>query len=519
MLIGAALLPWSSFGQERLEFSAGKLSGTTINGIRYNVFESSPTQRVIIKQGGAKVFCDKATENALTKDVTALGNVVVTQDDMKIKGETMLYYQRSGQVIITPKEGNEVVLTQQDMTLTTKRLFYNMKTGNAYYLTGGHVLQKQMDLTSMRGYMDKKKNIMSFKLRVVMKDTVKNQTVETDTMSYHTPTQIATFPTTTFIKSKDGYVLAKQGGRVNNATSEVFFEGNTTSQTLDYALDAEELYLNDSLDFGRARHNVKLNIKKERIHIYSDEMEYSDQMTNTKAYGKAYMEMPLSTRDTLFLTADTLIAVTDTANNRKVFAYNNVRIYSHQMQGRCDSLMYNLADSMIYFYYDPVLWSKGSQITGEEISAKLEENDIDRMFIEKDAFIVSTDSIGNYNQIKGNEMIAHFDLGFIRKVDVKGNGETIFFALEGDTLMIGMNHITCSNMGIYFADSNQISDITFITKPQSQFIPPHELTEEKMKLEKFKPRFEQTPTYALVNRLRNKLPTRTEEEEGKARTD
>ncbi len=513
MLIGICLLlVTAAQAQDRLQFSAGKLSGSTINGVKYNIFESSPSRRVIITQGKTKVYCNKAVENATTKDVTATGNVQVVQEGMKINGETMYYYKTTGKVIILPKEGGEVKMTQNDMTLTTDKLYYDMKTGNAYYLTGGHVVQKELDLTSDRGYMYRNSNIIAFKRRVVMKDSVKNQTIETDTMAYDTQTKIATFPVTTFIKSKDGYVLAKKGGKANTATSEVFFIGETTSQTVDYALDANNLYLNDSTGEGIARDDVRLKIKKERINIYGDVMEYGNEMTRTKAHGHAYMEMPLSAGDTLFLTADTLFSVTDTAENRMMFAYNNVQIYSRQMQGTCDSLVYNLADSMIYFFNDPVLWSKGSQITGNEISAKLEEDDIDRMFIDSESFIISRDSIGNFNQIKGKEMVAHFDQGYIRKVDVEGNGETIFYALEGDSLLIGMNYITCSSMVIYFADSNKINDISFITKPESKFIPPHELTDEDQALDSFNPRFDKTPGYGLVTRLRNKMDAITEEE-------
>jgi len=410
-----------------------------------------------------------------------------------------------------------VKMTQEDMLLTTDKLYYNMNNGNAYYLKGGHVVQKQMDLTSQRGFMNRKNNILSFKSRVIMKDSVKNQTIETDTMSYNTTTQIATFPVSTFVKGKDGYVLAQFGGAFHNATQEIFFRGKTISQTIDYALDANDLYLNDSLDYGIAKYDVKLNIKKEKINIFGDEMKYNNGMSDMKAYGHAYMEMPINSRDTLFLSADTLYSVVDTANNRTMYAYNNVQVYSKQMQGICDSLIYNLSDSMIYFYNAPVLWSQGSQITGNMISAKLEEDDIDRMFIDSDSYIVSQDSLGNYNQIKGKEMVAHFNQGFITKVDIDGNGETIYNALEGDTLFLGMNYISCSKMVVYFADSNQISDITYITQPEAKFIPPHELKEEDKFLEDFNPQFNKTPSPALVYRLRNKLDAIIEEENPKSK--
>ena len=49
----------------------------------------------------------------------------------------------------------------------------------------------------------------------------------------------------------------------------------------------------------------------------------------------------------------------------------------------------------------------------------------------KNAFIVSKDTLENFNQIKGRLMKAKFDQdNNIKSIDVKGNGETIYYALD-----------------------------------------------------------------------------------------
>lgn len=500
------ILPLGTYlqAQQRFQFSAGKLSGNTIDGVRYNIFERSPQKRVSIKQGQTTVYCDKAIENALTKDVTASGNILITQGNMKIKGETMQYFQRSGLVIIASKK--KVKMTQKDLTLTTDKLYYNMNSGNAYYLDGGQVVQKTMNLTSEIAYLRKKEDLIAFSYKVVMIDKAKGQTLETDTMAYDMRHKIATFPKATFIKTKDGYVAARGGGLAKTKTQEAFFTGETISETPDYQLQAQDLYVNDSLDYGIAKERVKFTMKQQNLRIYSDHMRYNgNALADAKAHGHAYMEMPLSATDTLFLSADTLYSVTNADSSRTMFAYHNVQVYSRKMQGKCDSLVYNLSDSMIYFYQKPVLWAQGSQISGSAISAKLKKDDIDRMFIDEQSFIVSKDSLGNYNQIGGKKMVARFNNGFIKKVDIDGNGETIYFALEGDSLLLGMNYIKCSAMAVYFLDSNRISDITYITQAESKFIPPHELQEPDKRLKNFKPQFDRQPRSALIDRLRKRL--------------
>jgi hypothetical protein len=114
--------------------------------------------------------------------------------------------------------------------------------------------------------------------------------------------------------------------------------------------------------------------------------------------------------DTLYLTADTLLSVEDKEKKtRRMFAYNHVKIFKRDLQGKCDSLIYNYSDSTIYFYRDPVLWNERSQLTGDTINIQLANNKMDKMFLRTNAFVISLDSIKNYNQMKGRQMIAFFN--------------------------------------------------------------------------------------------------------------
>ena len=115
------------------------------------------------------------------------------------------------------------------------------------------------------------------------------------------------------------------------------------------------------------------------------------------------------------------------------------------------------------------------------------------------SFIISKDSMRNYNQIKGRKMTALFDSSSITRVDVKGNGESIYFALENDSALVGMNKVACSDITIGFRNK-ALNTISFIKSPDAQFIPPHELQEPDKRLKGFAWREKERPTKGQVVR-------------------
>jgi hypothetical protein len=191
-----------------------------------------------------------------------------------------------------------------------------------------------------------------------------------------------------------------------------------------------------------------------------------------------------------------------------LLAYHNVRIFKKDLQGRADSLVYVASDSILYFYRNPVLWTEENQMTADSIRILLEHKKISRIYMVSNAFVASEDSLKNYNQIKGRKMTAFFEGKNIHHVIVKGNGESIYYALqekeednegkiEKITIMSGMNKIICSDMRINF-NEGKVNNISFYIKPDASFIPPHELKKEETVLKGFLWRGADRPTREQV---------------------
>jgi len=120
--------------------------------------------------------------------------------------------------------------------------------------------------------------------------------------------------------------------------------------------------------------------------------------------------------------------------------------------------------------------------------------------------MISLDTIKNYNQVSGKKILAYFKDDKISVVNVMGNGQSIYHALEEDnSKVIGLNKSECSNIVIKFQDG-VVRNISFIKKPDSKFIPPHEIEESDKKLKGFNWRIEEKPKEEEVVYLREKKP-------------
>ena len=232
---------------------------------------------------------------------------------------------------------------------------------------------------------------------------------------------------------------------------------------------------------------------EENMTIYS---QASDTYNNNfaKIYNQAYVAKVTDEGDTLFMTADTLVSIDDADPKKKrLLAYHNVKIFKRDLQGKADSLEYRAADSTLYFYKNPVLWTDGNQMTADSISMLIERNTISKIFMNVNSFVISQDTSKNFNQIKGRKMVASFSRGKLNRVFVNGNGESIYFAIDEKTgLLTGMNNVLCSNIIIRF-QQGKVSNISFIKQPDGNFIPPHEINQENTKLPDFKWREDERP--------------------------
>ncbi len=474
------LLPLVATGQKKVKMKqADNLVGSLRDGV--NRFIGN----VIMVQNRTTIYCDSATFYRNQNTVYAFGHVRVTEgDSVTITGERLVYRGDERRATLT---SNVVFTKLNTATLYTDQLEFDRNLNLARYFNGGKLVDSVNTLTSQKGYFNTITNMATFKTDVI--GTHPDYVMRSDSLQYHTRTKVVYFRSLTHITDIEGNTFSYEGGEYNTLSKRSTFT-HGQAETPGYWLTGEHMALDDVRKIYRARGNVVMVSKEEKLTIYGDEAVYNKGDGYSKVYGHTLVAKTTDDLDTLYLTADTLVSIeSEDPAKKRLLAYHHVRIFKSDLQGLADSVVYFEQDSIIVLYRSPALWSEGNQMTSDTIQIVMHNNTIDRIYLRPNAFVISQDSIKNYNQIKGRKMTAYFGKGQIDRVLVEGNGESLYFALEEDkvnkvALLKGMNSITCSDMTINFL-GGQVHDITFYVRPDASFIPPHELQTEQKKLKNF----------------------------------
>jgi lipopolysaccharide export system protein LptA/uncharacterized protein YegP (UPF0339 family) len=472
-------------GPDRIKYKADDLFEFRKNGQKIRRMIGN----VVFAQETSTMYCDSSLLYVKENIMEAYGHVKIVDDSVTIISKRLIYNGTDR----TAKLRDNVIYTKGDQKLTTDFLDYNLETEVGNYFNNGTLRDSTNTLTSEIGYFYGQQNYAIFWNSVALE--APEYTLLSDTLRYNTIPKVAITRGKTEIITEDGSVLHAKGGEFRTMYDQSsFIDGNV--ETTDYYLEGDELFFDDLRKYYDATGHVKLTAKNRDI-IITGEEGYADKINGiSKIYGNALMKRILEL-DTFYLAADTLVSIESEYDSAKrILAYNNVKMWRFNLQGLADSCSYFLHDSLIYFYDEPIFWNQNNQIEGDTIFMEITEDQIKYMTLKKNSFLVSEDTLMNYNQIKGRDMTAYFENAELKKIDVNGNGQSIYYILdESDSLnisMMGMNRIICSNMTIRFLDQ-KLDNISFYIKPEAQFIPPHELNDDIQRLPGFSWRGEERP--------------------------
>ena len=190
--------------------------------------------------------------------------------------------------------------------------------------------------------------------------------------------------------------------------------------------------------------------------------------------------------DTLFATADTVYLYFDTLNNdiQRIKAFHNVRFFRNDIQGKCDSLHYSVADSTVYMRVNPVLWAEDTQMSGDSINIVIKDRAIDSLLMHPDAFIIQQDSIKGFNQVKGKQLTAYFKGKAIDYLHNQGNAESLYWLRDDDGSLIGVNFSQAAEMNIKMKNK-QISTIRYYKDIKETLYPEEQLKDDMEYLDGF----------------------------------
>jgi len=177
----------------------------------------------------------------------------------------------------------------------------------------------------------------------------------------------------------------------------------------------------------------------------------------------------------------------DTARIRIMIAHHHAKLFKSDLQAKADSMFYSASDSTIRNFVNPIIWTQGSQLSGDTIYLQMKHKKFDNMTMFPNAFIVNiekTDSI-HFNQLAGKRMRGFFKDNKLNRMYVDGNAESIYFVRDSGKMTIsGMGRSLSSRMRIDFKD-NQATNLASYTKPESKYGPLDKFKEEERLLKGF----------------------------------
>lgn len=460
---------------------------------------------VIFKHRGATLYCNIAVQNSTNNLIEAYGKVKINQGDtLTITGDTLYY---DGNTRFARVLGKKVVLTDDDVTVASRRMNYDLNASKAFYTSRGTIRQDSSVLKSDIGTYNTQTKLFNYEGNVTINNP--KYDLKTEKLDYDSNTKIATFLTETEVVSEDGTVNASSG-TYNLETEQTNFQGRSTLVNDDYTLVADTLFFNRGSDSGLAIGRVKFTSKKDNLSINGDRIVRDGATGLTQVTGNSILKN-FEQSDTLYMAADTMYAYeylnaelpadtvkTDSVKSQKklklLIADGNVKVFRTDFQSLTDSLRYDMKDSTITFFRNPILWSNENQLLADTIVAYLRNDKIKSLDLKSSSFVISKDTVQNFNQIKGRQIQALFDDSTaIEKVYVDGNGESIYFAVDEKNKLIGLNRVMCSKMALSF-NQTKVKKIVFMGSPESKLIPPNEIGASDIKLSNFVWRIDEKPS-------------------------
>ena len=428
---------------------------------------------------GTVFYCDSAVLAKKTNYLEAYGNVRIIDDSVTITSGRLKY---DGNNRIAQLRSNVVLTKLNQLQIFTDFLDYDRNTGIATYFNNGKVVDSTNVLNSVKGYYNSVTNMASFKTDVVGKND--DYTLTSDTLVYDTYTGAIYFVAPTSLTDNENNVFQYEGGKYNSKQKQSDFALGRV-ETEDYFIAGDNMRLDDVSGIYAVSQNVTMYGKENKVIITGHGAIHDRRKNITKIFDSPLMKM-VAENDTLFVSADTLVSMdSPVASRKRLLAYSNVKIYKRDIQGVADSLVYKVADSTLFMYGAPVLWSDGNQMSADSVSMLVSNSALDKMDMNNNAFVITKDSSDNFNQIKGRNLTARFKNQELSEVFVSGNGESIFFMYSEDSgELMGMNKILCSDIGLYF-ENQTLTDASFLGNPEGSFIPPLVLTPEDQQLSGF----------------------------------
>lgn len=476
-----------------------------------------------LREGNTKFGADSASVNRRTNIIEAFGHVHI--NDADTLHTTSRYLKYLGNERMAYLKG-DVKMANRTSNLTTQDLEYDLKAGIGKYKGGGRVVNGETVLTSQEGtYIADTKEIYFRKDVLLVGPKYK---IRGDSLIYNSQTEMVTFTGPTYIHSKDGDIFTTSGtydlksgnalftsrtsmkdssGRTISGNSIAVDEKSNTMQIEGggvikdsaggYTIMGGQIFFNTKDKSFLSTRKPVMIIKQDKDStfiaadtLYSAFTKRIPKDTTTKnADDSSFTTTPDST---------SLVEQVDTINKPTVIdvgrkdslvryfkAFRHTRIFSDSMQAICDSLYYSELDSAFRLYFEPVVWNKQTQITGDTIYLFMKEKKVDHVSVMENGMVINKSKKDLYNQVGGKTINGFFNKGSIEYLRIKGSpAESIYYIQDDDSAFVGMNRATGAVIDMFFVKED-LKKVKFVQDTKGTLYPIKQIPEEQKFLNGF----------------------------------
>lgn len=441
---------------------------------------------VFIEHEGATMRCDKAYIYQETRMIKALGNVIINQGDTIIQYSKYTDYDGLNKIATS---WGDVFLKDPSMELRTDTLKFDRVNQHLFYKTGGTIKDTTNVLVSQIGnyYLSNNK----FQAVTNVEVTNPDSKLVSNHLDYFTDSGIAELYGPSTITSEENSIYT-ENGHYNSKTNISYFLKKSLISYNDRTIEGDSLYYNKDKGFASATGNIKIIDTINETIIkggYAELFQLKDSVFITDRA----VAISATESDSTYIHGNVLM-VTGPTDERLIKAFNFVKLFKTDMQGKCDSLVSNEKTGITELLQNPVVWAQGNQITGDTIHliSNVKTEQIDSLKIISNGFMVKKDSSG-YSQMKGKYMFGKFEKNQMTSLNIIGNSEVIFYGRDDNQKLIGITKMKASKNIFITFENNDIATIEFFVKPSGNTYPPSQLPETERLLKGFVWREDERP--------------------------
>jgi len=519
------------YGQS-LKDTAGKVP---INIINTRYFEAHQTDSgainkfigdVQFKHGNDLLFCDSAYLNQEKNNMEAFGNVRIVQPSgTEVMSEYLRYTGNTRKAFLS----GDVSLTNGKDNLWTEELDYDLATKVGNYYKSGTLQSGSTTVSSITGMYNANLKESRFINNVIVTDTQYN--IESRDLGYNTENKIMRFFDTSVVYNSSS-ILRTSSGTYDSKNDIAHFTAHSSILNKEHYIEGDSLDYNRPTGLGKAIGHVIIIDTTQHGTLYCGKAFYNDYKKTVLAVDKPVLKR-VQNNDSFYVRADTFFSghmqVKPADSNKKVFlkpvagnskkkkktqqatdtpavviqynealpdtsspkyytGYHHVRIFSDSLQGKCDSILITMSDSVMRMMKNPVLWARNSQLSGDTIIAYMDSGKIKKVFIPDQGLMVSRtgpEKAQLYNQVQGKSITGNLKNNTLTDALVKPNAESIFFPTDNSGAYIGANAAQSERMRAFFEDG-KISKILLEQQVKQTLTPLDQADIPGLRLSRFK---------------------------------